>query len=208
MLDIKDKRKQKVLLVASAMFLKHGLEQVKMTDIAKECQLGVASLYRYFGTKTILAIETATLLWKDLDVLFEDKFKSDEYLNKNGINQIKTLLGIYETMYLEHPEFLKFINQFDNMMINEHVSKDMLAAYEESIFDFYKVGKTAFDKGVTDGTIKRDVQFEMIYRTFSHAVNGMSQKFIRGEIIPGDDFKTADREIRQLIDITVYYMEE
>ena len=50
---LKNKRFEKAVEVSAQLFLKNGIEAVKMTDIADECGIGVATLYRYFGTKKV-----------------------------------------------------------------------------------------------------------------------------------------------------------
>ena len=43
---LKNKRFEKAVEVSAQLFLKNGIEAVKMTDIADECGIGVATLYR------------------------------------------------------------------------------------------------------------------------------------------------------------------
>jgi AcrR family transcriptional regulator len=53
----------------------------------------VASLYRYFGTKSAIMLEAGTLLWQDVARLFEQQFHSPEYAAADGFGQVKILLG-------------------------------------------------------------------------------------------------------------------
>ena len=48
----KSRRIEHAVEISAEMFLKRGIDAVKMTDIADACGVGVATLYRYFGTKT------------------------------------------------------------------------------------------------------------------------------------------------------------
>ena len=50
--NFRSKRIHHAIEISAQMFLRDGIESVKMTDIADECGIGVATLYRYFGTKT------------------------------------------------------------------------------------------------------------------------------------------------------------
>ena len=63
---LQQRRKERIVLIAAELFLQNGIEEIKMTDIADAAEIGVASLYRYFGTKTAIAIEVGVLLWRDL----------------------------------------------------------------------------------------------------------------------------------------------
>ncbi|MBR4179513.1 MAG: helix-turn-helix transcriptional regulator, partial [Treponema sp.] len=57
-------RIEKILSSAYELFSKRGIEDVAMTDIADRSKIGVASLYRYFETKEILVVRTATQVWE------------------------------------------------------------------------------------------------------------------------------------------------
>ena len=71
-------REKRIVLTAAELFLERGAENVRMTDIADECGIGVATLYRYFGTKSAIMLESGTLLWRDVARLFELQFHSPE----------------------------------------------------------------------------------------------------------------------------------
>ena len=49
---------------AAALFLRDGIEAVRMTDIAEASGVGVATLYRRYKTKTALAVRAGTYMWE------------------------------------------------------------------------------------------------------------------------------------------------
>ena len=55
-------RQKRIVMTAAGLFLERGAENVRMTDIADECGIGVATLYRYFGTKSAIMLEAGVLL--------------------------------------------------------------------------------------------------------------------------------------------------
>ena len=61
--DTKTNKIERVLDAAFELFSTRGIDSVAMTDIANKSKIGVASLYRYFETKEILAVKTATQAW-------------------------------------------------------------------------------------------------------------------------------------------------
>jgi AcrR family transcriptional regulator len=77
--EYKDEKTQLVVLTAAQKFLQDGIESVKMTDLADSCGVGVASLYRYFGTKTAIVAAAGTLLWQDVSKLFEGVFEGPSF---------------------------------------------------------------------------------------------------------------------------------
>ena len=85
-------QKETIVGCAAALFLAHGIEDVKMTDIAAEAGVGVASLYRHFQTKERLAILAGSFLWKDLRVLFESELNPESLSPFTGMEQIERSL--------------------------------------------------------------------------------------------------------------------
>ena len=69
--SLKDLREEAIVYVAAELFLRDGIESVKMTDIADRAEVGVASLYRYFGTKEALVLRAGALLSRISSALWE-----------------------------------------------------------------------------------------------------------------------------------------
>ncbi|MBQ9384289.1 MAG: TetR/AcrR family transcriptional regulator [Ruminiclostridium sp.] len=205
---LKDKRMEHAVAVCAGMFLERGIENVKMTDIAEESGVGVATLYRYFGTKTGIAAEAMTFLWNDLRELFGGIFDSPAFVSQSGIKQLHDLLRMYLVMYTAHRDFMKLLGEFDNFVLRENVPKEELRGYEKSVINFYPVFEEAFRRGVEDGTVRPAVDPGIFYTTYAHALTEMCKKFIAGEILPSDDFSDAEKELEALIDTAVYYLKK
>ena len=74
--SLKSRRFEAAVSVSAKLFLEKGIDAVKMTDIANETGIGVATLYRYFGTKTRITIAAMTYLWNDMNKMFSGIFES------------------------------------------------------------------------------------------------------------------------------------
>ena len=203
---LKDKRIERAVTACAGLFLERGIESVKMTDIAEESGVGVATLYRYFGTKTGIAIEAMTFLWNDLRSLFGGVFDSDAFLSQTGIKQLQDLLKMFVVMFTAHKGFMRLLGEFDRFIIHENVPRPELCEYERSIIDFYPVVERAYRKGLDDGTMRETADFRLYYRTYAHALMEMCKKFIEGEILPSDDFSDAEKELEMLIECAVNYL--
>ncbi len=203
--SLKNRRTAHIVATAAELFLENGIENVKMTDIADESGIGVATLYRYFGTKTNIAIEVMTFLWNDLKKLFEERFSSAEFRAKSGIEQLDALIRMFSLLYTSHKDFMRLVGEFDRFIIHENVARSELGEYEKNVFNFYPVLESAFKKGCSDGTIREDLDFRLFYLTFTHALSEMCKKFIGGEILPSEDFSAAEKELDLLADTAVYF---
>ncbi|MBR5090148.1 MAG: TetR/AcrR family transcriptional regulator [Ruminiclostridium sp.] len=197
---------ERAVSVCAALFIEHGIESVKMTDIAEQSGVGVATLYRYFGTKTGIAIDAMTFLWNDLRSLFGGIFDSDGFTKQPGIKQIQDLLRMFVVLFTAHKGFLRLLGEFDRFIIHENVPREELEEYESSVIDFYPVVERAYRKGLDDGTMHEINDFRLFYMTYAHALTEMCKKFIEGEILPSDDFSGAENELELLIDCAVSYL--
>ena len=204
---LKDKRMERAVSVCAALFLENGIEKIKMTDIAEESGIGVATLYRYFGTKSGISAAAMTYLWNDLQALFGGIFDSETFTGQTGIKQVRDLLRMFIVMYSGHKNFMKLLGEFDRMILDEGFPKEELAEYERSVINFYPVFERAFNKGIADGTVRDSVDPKLFYITQAHCLMEMCKKFINGEILPSDDFSDAERELETLIDCAVSYIE-
>lgn len=195
-----------IVKTSSAMFLKNGIEPVAMTDIAKKCDIGVATLYRYFGTKAEIVVEAGTAIWKDMMVLLGDVYDSDVYKGQKGIEQIESLLGFYLSLYKDHPDFMRFVHQFDRYVIDRKMTGDSLSEYQKSVLDVYPLFDKAYKKACREGDARKGLPLRRIYLTSTHALMAMSSKFLEGDIIPDDAAEDKTEEIGQMIDMILYYI--
>ncbi len=203
--NIKNKRIENAIRISAEMFLENGIDNVKMTDIADESGVGVATLYRYFGTKTGILIAAMTYMWGDLKVMFSGVFESDIFISQSGIKQINDLMRMYIVLFTAHKDFMRLLAEFDVFIRREGVSKSELEDYDRSIINFYPVFENAYKTGLADGTVREVENFPMLYLTYAHSLMELSKKLVQGEITPSDNFNNAEAELNLLIDTAVYY---
>ncbi len=204
--NMKLRRIRRAVAISGEMFLKRGIEDVKMTEIADASGVGVATLYRYFGTKTGITIAAMTHLWEELKKMFSGVFESEVFLAQSGLKQLSDLMRMYIVLFEAHKDFMKLLGEFDQMMIRENVPKSELEEYDRSIIDFYRVYEGACQRGIADGSIREDVDFKLLYLTYAHAMMELCKKLIRGDILPSDSFSEGARELEMLVATAVEYV--
>ena len=203
---LKSKRAERAVEISADMFLKHGIEAVKMTDIADACGVGVATLYRYFGTKTAITIAAMTYLWTDLKEKFRGVFESQAFLSQNGCKRIYDLMKLYLQLFDMHPDFMRLLGEFDLMLTSEDVPKAALCDYERSVINFYPVVEASYRAGIADGSIRSDVDFKLFYLTYTHAMMELCKKILRGDLLPSDDFADGKKELTMLMDMAITFL--
>ncbi len=205
---LKNKRIEKAIETCAEMFLKNGIEAVRMTDIAHNSGVGVATLYRYFGTKTGITIAAMTFLWNQMKDMISGVFDTEAFLRQNGLKQLNDLMKMYVVIYQAHPAFMKVLSEFDLMLLNEKVPPEELKDYEKSIVNFYPVFEKAYVAGLADGSVREVPDIKLFYLAFAHSLMELSKKLIQGELLPSDDFSIAEKELEMVIETVIYYLKK
>jgi len=205
--NIKNQKMEDVIGAALKVFCEHGIDNTKMTDIAEQAQIGIASLYRYFKTKPEIAIEAACRLWQE-EIEAINEFSSVKVqCAVTGREQVETILQLFLELYYYHKEFLKFLDEFDRYIVKEQVPLEKLKEYEKSIIDLKTVMITAIERGRTDGSIRKDFNAEAYYFSTTHALMTLCQKVVlRGKMLESDDIIKGEQQIQLIIEMAVHYL--
>jgi len=186
------------------IFLIKGIDIISMNQLAKELGVGVASLYRYFKSKNNLVILTGIKLWQRIEFIFEGVFETETYRSLTGYQQLQQLMKVNIVLFEGHPSYLKFISEFDNVMLKNKVTPKQLSDYEKSIFSVGKEVYNAYQKGLKDQTVNEIENFDEFYRTCSLALQALSQKLLASkEILESDKKYNKNNEIQILIDLVL-----
>ena len=204
--DVKNKRIEDAVACAAEMYLKNGITDTKMTDIADACQLGVASLYRYFGTKQAFTVKAACYIWQQKYVEIEQLRHEKDFQNDTGIHQARQLMNVFPALLREHSPFLRFLSDFDAFVTRERLTHADLQEYENSVMNVLSMMEATIEKGVRDGTIRSGVNAKLYETTVGHSLMGMCQKFSRGKVMPSDDPEMNLQELDAAIDMYLSYI--
>lgn len=197
-------RIERILDVAFELFATRGIENVTMNDIAQKAKIGVASLYRYFETKEILVVRTATHVWSSRmeDVL--PNLVKPKYTNADGFSQLKVIFELFVKLYEKKTDFLRFIYLFDAYAVKEKIPKDKMTSYESGILLVKQIISEAIQKGIEDGSInaKYSKCGDTLYFTLIHTFFSTAQKLaISGNLLDMDSQMNGSKQLTLLSDI-------
>ena len=194
-MGLKDVKKNFLIDIATDLFICRSIQEVTIKDIAISAQVGEATIYRYFGKKQTLVVESAMKLQKEVDA---ESFKLDE--GKNGFEKLKIFYLSYLQIFDSHPEFFKFINEFDAYMAGEQV--DELDTYESVVGQYKTAFMHAYEQGIKDGSVKAQNNVEMFYYSTTHALLELCKKLsIKGAVLSQDNVIEKRAQIQCLVDI-------
>lgn len=203
----KIKRKEQVVLAAIEVFKEKGIDNSKMTDIAERAEIGVATVYRYFNTKTDIVIDAATVMWEEKISILYDKFSEPVFMGLNGADRVREILNLFINIYQKYPEFMSFLEHFDNYIVKESIPLENLFSYEKIIIDTKTVIFDAIDHGKKDGSIKSNIDNDAFYITITHSLMSLCQKLIlRGTILRSNKDVQGVSQLKTLIDMAMLYL--
>ncbi|MGH4038645.1 MAG: TetR/AcrR family transcriptional regulator [Sphaerochaeta sp.] len=204
--ELQNKAKENIIRNAYKLFANNGIHNVALVQIAKESEIGVATVYRYFGNKKNIINECANSVWKKVILGVQDKISSLEFLQLTGIEKIEGLLSMFLTMYQDDKEFLKFVSEFDAYIAQEKLTLEEMQEYNNNFLTFHEIGLNFFIEGIKDLTIKDDIDFDTFYYSITRALLDVSMKGANSPVlIETDKMVSIEKQLEQLITMAIYY---
>ena len=199
--ELKNARIERILLSAFSLFSHKGIDAIAMTDIAKNAEIGVASLYRYFETKDEIAIRTAIWAWESQKKVIIPVLKDQSYENKTGIEQLEEIIDLFCKLFQNEPDFFRFIYFFDAYALCQQISPERLVPYQNVIMSVQKIIASAINKGINDGTISgkyKDYE-NQLYFSIMHTIFSTSQKLsLSGKMLKMDEANDGVQQLQML----------
>lgn len=200
-------RKEDIMDAAILEFIENGIDNSKISDIAKRAGVGTVTVYRYFENKPSLVVECATKLWGAQMNSLTPLFYPTNYDELSGFEKVRQILHTIGSLYEIRPGMLRLLEQFDNYTVREHLSKELLQKYEAGIIDTRARMLAAIEAGQKDGTIRPDIDAVSFYTTVIHSTIPLIQKLLlRGDVIISDRDIDAKAQISLLNDMELSYI--
>lgn len=158
----KKKRKETILDAAEKLFLHKGIDNTTMDEIAKEADIGIATLFRYFPKKEIIIQTVATA---KLQILM-DALKEIEQQTSSCMEMITAVMDFFINQMSEDEGALpKLLDNFINYKAVAIDSFDDLDMYYEMRDEISIVFTRMIEKHKNDGTIKQELSTTQILST-------------------------------------------
>ena len=194
-MSLKDVKTNFIVDIATDLFMCRSIQDVTIRDIAITAQVGEATIYRYFGKKQDLVVQSAMKLQQAVNA---DFFKVEK--GKTGFEKIQIFYQSYLDIFNAHPEFYKFINEFDAFMAGD--DSNVIDPYESVIGQYEKVYMAAYNEGLKDGSIKKQSDVSIFYFSTTHSLLELCKKLsIRKAVLNQDKNEGKSAEVQCLIDI-------
>ena len=192
-MSIKQAKVNYIISAATELFLQQGIANVTIKDVTSKVGVGEATIYRYFSTKQNLVISVAGLMANEIRTKYFDLSKE-----QTGIGKIEAFYNNFLKIFEEHPEYYRFIFEFDATVQMQETSK-----YEENLLPYMQDFLAAYKLGLQDGTVKEIENVELFYLTTTHAIMGLCKKLTMNSVVLDQD-KNGKEEVKILIETIIY----
>ena len=192
---MKDFKLDFILKTATDLFVTRGISEVTIKDIADKAEIGEATVYRYFGTKTNIVLACALALGKQTYEEFFDLSKG-----KTGYDKLEIFYNSYLNVFKKSPSHFYFIKEFDAYMCSR--GETSLNEYEKNLDLFKQDFMEAYKLGLSDGSVKEIKQIEVFYFSTTHALLELCKKLsMKKGVLEQDKTLKKVSEIKCLINI-------
>ena len=187
------RRRELMLSTGFKLFAEKGIEAVPMQEVAKECGLGIATVYRYYNTKLALVIAIGTRKWEDFCKFVNRKRRKENTEHMTAARELEFYLDCYIDLYRDHKDLLRFNQDFNNYVQHEGASPEQLRSYLEAIGAFAVMFHGVYEKGKRDGTIRTSLPEERMFAATSHIMLAVAVRYAQGLLwAPGGEDDRTD----------------
>ena len=171
---------QNIVSTARRLFAEKGILNTEMKDIGKAAGIGRSTLYRHFSCKESILF----VLAKEALIRFVKSSKlSDGLVFDNGYEELRWQFYQMTDSMINHIEDVIFLRDFDVMFTKEFPQVQGSDSYEDYVRSREMICdmKISYERGMSDGSIKKTDDMEFILITMVNGCMAMAQRILPRE---------------------------
>ena len=188
--------RQKLLVAGYNMFVEHTIDGVSLEQVAKASGMGIATLYRYFGNKTDLAIEVFVWKWKAFADAYIQENEADPGMT--AAERFAVYLDIFTELYRNHKDFLRF-NQFINVYLQgAKAEPKQTVPYEALIDGFADHFREIWEQGKKEGNLHTENPWQKVFSATLHIMLAAATRYAVGLMYQPEEGAAPEKELDML----------
>ena len=194
-------RRERMLRTGLALFAEKGIEAVPLQTVADACGIGVATMYRYFNTKLDFVIAIGAKEWEAFFREVEEEYVRHGGDTMNAAEELGFYLNSYILLYREHPEILRFNQNFNGFIVHEKATLPQLADYLKAVEPFQQKFHLLYEKGLRDGSICIEEPEQTMFNATMHIMLAVCGRYAQGVVVKGGGQGDLTQELMILKDM-------
>lgn len=191
-MDLKERRREEIILAAMNVFLRNGFDRSKMEAIAAEAGIGKGTIYGYFSSKEELFEK---MICYNLD-RYKKELSNIVTSQQSFSEKLKRLLEHHANFLNQNVDVFHIIN---NGKMLSHSMRERLIKEQDS---FLKSLEKILKKGIENEEIREDIDHEVTLLCIIGAINQLA-----GKRIFIDKTNVNNMDSKLLIDVIMKGME-
>lgn len=157
--------RQQIIESAFRVYSEKTIDAINLTQVAKAAGVGVATVYRYFESKTELVLEVNTWVW---DKYMNEKQVRNDADERSAAEIFEVYLESFIDLYRDHRDILRF-NQFFNVYIQrEDVTAEQLTPFNRMVDSLARRFHHLYEKARVDHTMRTDIPERELFSKTLH----------------------------------------
>ena len=113
----------------------------------------------------------------------------------NAAEELDFYLSAYILLYREHPDVLRFNQNFNGYVQHEAATQAQLAPYLRAVAPFMQKFHRLYEKGVRDGSITVQESEQTMFNATMHIMLAVCGRFAQGVVIRSDNPEDLSQEL-------------
>jgi AcrR family transcriptional regulator len=177
----RDNQRERILEAATMLFNRDGIDNVSIGRIAETARISRVTLYQYFPNKQEIAWAIFQKVAEDLHADTAVRMQQQE---GNGYQRVEYLMLQWINMLETHPQHLRFIVEFNTLYAREGNPARVRHIVEQVWAQGYGSLAQMIRQGITDGSIRPDLNPDLLSAAMLNLFNGMNSRFaLLGDLI-------------------------
>ena len=164
----KQEKYDHILDVGFKLFAERGIGQVILPEVAKAADVGNATLFRYFPTKTELVIAIAIRRWESFIKWHNSLLTSEETQNLTGAEYLKFFLDSFLELYRNHKDILRFNYDFNSFVRSAEWTDEQKQPYLQMVDALSRKFHDLYERGMRDGTLNAEIPEQTMFSSVFH----------------------------------------
>ena len=179
----KEETNRRILDAGFCIFSEMSIDKVSMANVANKAGIGIATLYRYYRTKSELVVAVGTHVWSNF-IRDYTPIRNDDKMT--AVEELEFFLDSFLELYKNHKKLLCF-NQFFNIYIrNEAVPKKALNSYNEMVDKLAIRFHRIYVKGENDETLCTEMSEKAMFLSIVHLMLAAVTRYAIGLVYEKD----------------------
>jgi len=164
--------KDDIFEITMQLILERSINGVTIVDITKKVGISRVTFYKYYNSIHEIAFDIQIKILSEI----MDYLEMEASRGKNGAEKLRNHCNYFIDLFKTNRDKIRFIAIFDHTYGTSFPTPELQEIYRELILNFRKPLKEIVLLGIQDGSLRKDLDPELLTLTIAHSLWGLVQR--------------------------------